>query len=117
MICRIWHGWATEANADAYERLLRNKIFPGILRREIPGFQTIDLLKRAVPDGIEFATLMWFDSIEAVQRFAGPDYEIAVVPPEARRLLAQFDRRSAHFNVIEQKGEATPCTANPIGRQ
>jgi hypothetical protein len=38
-----------------------------------------------VPEGIEFVTLMWFDSIEAVQRFAGPDYEVAVVPPEERR--------------------------------
>jgi heme-degrading monooxygenase HmoA len=68
MICRIWHGWTTEANADAYESLLRSEIFVGILRREIPGFQAIDLLRRSVPEGIEFVTLMWFDSIEAVQR-------------------------------------------------
>lgn len=50
---------------------------------------------------------MWFDSIEAVQRFAGPNYEEAVVPPEARKLLRRFDRQSAHFNVIERQ----PTTA------
>lgn len=103
MICRIWHGWATEANADAYERLLRSEIFVGILRREIPGFQAIDLLRRSVPDGAEFVTLMWFDSIESVQRFAGQDYEVAVVPPEAQQLLERFERRSAHYTVIEQR--------------
>ncbi|HLZ34025.1 MAG TPA: hypothetical protein VKP13_08400 [Nitrospira sp.] len=103
MICRIWHGWTTEAHADAYERLLRNEIFVGIVRREIPGFRAIDLLKRSVPEGVEFVTMMWFDSIEAVRSFAGPDYEMAVVPPEARQLLARFDSRSAHYTVEERR--------------
>lgn len=103
MICRIWHGWTTEANADAYERLLRDEIFAGILRREMPGFRAIDLLRRSVPGGAEFATLMWFDSIEAVHRFAGPDYEVAVVPPEARQFLVRFDARSAHYTVMERQ--------------
>lgn len=103
MICRIWHGWATEANAEAYERLLRSEIFASIRRREIPGFRAIDLLRRSVPDGVEFATLMWFDSIEAVHSFAGPDYEVAVVPPEVRQLLVCFDQPSAHYTVPERR--------------
>ncbi len=103
MICRIWHGWTTEANADAYERLLRSEVFPGIFRREIPGFRALDLLRRSLPDGVEFVTLMWFDSIETVRRFAGPDHEMAVVSPKARELLARFDQRSAHYTVVEQR--------------
>lgn len=103
MICRIWHGWTSEANAEAYERLLRSEVFPGILRREILGFQAVDLLRRSVPDGVEFATMMWFDSIEAVQRFAGLDYEPAVVPPKAQELLTRFDARSTHYTVIERQ--------------
>lgn len=103
MICRIWRGWTTEANGDAYEHLLLNEIFAGILRREIPGFRAIDLLRRSVPDGVEFVTLMWFDSIKAVQRFAGPDYKVAVVPPEARELLMRFDNQSAHYTVAKRR--------------
>ncbi len=103
MICRIWHGWTTEADADAYERLLRSEIFPSIIRRKISGFQAIDLLRGSVPEEVEFVTIMWFDSVEAVQRFAGPDYEVAVVPPEARALLARFDQRSAHYTVVEKR--------------
>jgi hypothetical protein len=34
---------------------------------------------------------MWFDSIDAIRDFAGEDYEVAVVPPKARKLLARFD--------------------------
>jgi hypothetical protein len=55
---------------------------------------------------VEFVTLMWFDSIEAVRAFAGPDYEMAVVPPAARELLQRFDSRSAHYEVRQPRGEA-----------
>lgn len=102
MISRIWHGWTTPANADAYERLLRAEVFTGIAARGIPGFRGIDLLRRPSGDSVEFVTVMWFDSLEAVRAFAGPDYEVAVVPPEARALLQRFDQRSAHYEVRER---------------
>jgi len=103
MICRIWHGWTTSANADSYESLLRSEIFAGIAARAIVGFQGIDLIRREGADEVEFVTVMWFDSIEAVRAFAGPDHEVAVVPPEARKLLARFDGRSAHYDVVERR--------------
>jgi hypothetical protein len=48
---------------------------------------------------VEFVTLMWFDSQQDVRVFAGPDYEVAVVPPAARALLLRFDERSAHYSA------------------
>ncbi len=47
MICRVWHGWTTIPNADAYEALLRDEVFPGIARRGVAGYQGIELLRRA----------------------------------------------------------------------
>jgi hypothetical protein len=38
--------------------------------------------------------------MDAVRAFAGLDYEVAVVPPEARRLLSRFDERSAHYEAV-----------------
>lgn len=99
MICRIWHGWTTAANADAYENLLRTEIFHGIAGRDIPGYRGIELLRSEGSDSVEFITLMWFDSLEAVRTFAGPDYQVAVVPPAARALLSRFDARSQHYEV------------------
>lgn len=99
MIIRLWHGWTTPANADAYERLLEEEIFRGIARRAIAGYRGIELLRRAAGGEVEFVTLMRFDSLEAVRAFAGQDYEVAVVPPSARRLLSRFDARSAHFEL------------------
>ena len=102
MIGRIWHGYTTPENADAYENLLKEEIFIGIRNRDIQGFQEIQLFRRELGDEVEFITIMWFDSIESVRAFAGEDYEIAVVPPKARLLLKHFDERSQHYEVREQ---------------
>lgn len=103
MISRIWRGWTTSRNADAYEALLKAEIFTGIIDRGITGFRGIDLLRREVEEGVEFVTVMWFDSLLAVQTFAGEDYERAVVPPKARQLLIRFDERAAHYEVVERR--------------
>jgi hypothetical protein len=99
MICRIWHGWTLTANADAYEALLKSEIFTGIQGRRIAGYRGIQLLRRRMEPEVEFITIMWFDSLDAVRTFAGKDYEAAVVPPKARALLARFDARSQHYEV------------------
>lgn len=99
MIVRIWHGWTSAANADAYERLLRNEIFTGIAGRRMQGYHGIELFRRLLGAEVEFVMLMRFDSLDAACAFAGDDYEAAVVPPRARELLARFDARSAHYDV------------------
>jgi antibiotic biosynthesis monooxygenase (ABM) superfamily enzyme len=104
MISRIWHGWTAPANADAYETLLRNEIFEGIQSRQIAGYRGIHLLRRDLGDEVEFITIMWFDSIEAVRAFAGQDYEVAVVPSKARAWLSRFDARSQHYQVRAEMG-------------
>jgi heme-degrading monooxygenase HmoA len=103
MINRMWHGWTTPTNADAYEQLLRSEIFPGIAARGVAGYRGFQLLRREVDDTVEFVTIMWFDSLAAVQEFAGEAYETAVVPPSARQLLLRYDERSAHYEVVEDR--------------
>ncbi len=99
MISRVWHGYTTPENADAYEALLKAEIFTGIQNRQIVGYNGIQLFRRSLEVEVEFITVMWFDSIEAVRTFAGEDYEVAVVPPKARTLLSRFDARSQHYEV------------------
>jgi heme-degrading monooxygenase HmoA len=102
MISRIWHGTTTPANADAYETLLKEEIFAGIRGRHIAGFREIQLFRRDLGPEVEFITVMWFDSLDAVRTFAGSDYEVAVVPPKARAILSHFDERSQHYEVRER---------------
>jgi hypothetical protein len=99
MISRIWHGYTSFDNADAYENLLKSEIFVSIKSRSIEGYNGINLLRRALANEVEFITIMWFDSIESVRKFAGDDYEKAVVPDEAHKLLSRYDQRSQHYEI------------------
>jgi heme-degrading monooxygenase HmoA len=100
VISRIWHGWTTRENAASYEALLRSEILPGIANRSIRGLQGAHLLRRDSPEGVEFVTILWFETLEAVREFAGEDHEAAVVPEKARRLLSRFDARSQHYETV-----------------
>lgn len=105
MICRLWRGWATRDNADAYERIVRVQVIPGIEAQRIPGFCSIDLVRRERDHDVEFMTLMWFDTLDAVKAFMGEDYEVAHVPAEAQAVLADFDKRSAHYEVLDRRDQ------------
>ena len=99
MISRIWHGYTTLENADAYEKLLKEEIFTGIKNRNIKGYRGIQLLRRNLDRETEFITIMWFDSLNSVKEFAGKDFENAVVPGKAQRILSRFDKISQHYEV------------------
>ncbi|CCE00651.1 hypothetical protein [Bradyrhizobium sp. STM 3809] len=99
MLKRIWRGWTTPANADAYEALLRSTIFPGIEDRAIPGFIGIELLRRPLAAEVEFMTIMTFTNEDAVVRFAGASRDQAVVPPAAHVLLGRYEAQSALYDV------------------
>ena len=103
MIKRIWHGYTTPENADAYERLLDTVVFPGIEAKKIPGYRSIELLRRAVGDEVEFTTVMSFDSLENVIAFQGADYEAAYVPDTARKILKRWDARSTHHEQVQSR--------------
>lgn len=105
MICRVWRGWTSPANADAYERVVRGEVIPGIEAQRIPGFRSIDLIRREREQDVEFMTLMWFDSLDSVRAFQGEDYEAAHVPAPAQAVLADFDRRSAHYEVLDRRDQ------------
>jgi heme-degrading monooxygenase HmoA len=105
MISRIWHGYTSFENADVYETLLKSEIFVGITSRKIEGYKGINLLRRSIENEVEFITIMWFDSIESVRKFAGNDYEKAVVPESAQKLLSHFDKRSQHYEVRNNEND------------
>ena len=99
----MWRGWTTPDNAEAYERIVRGDVIPGIEARNIPGFRQIDLMRRDVGDEVEFQTLMWFDNLDAIRAFMGEDYTVSHVPPAAQAVLKRFDRHADHFEVIDRR--------------
>jgi heme-degrading monooxygenase HmoA len=98
MIVRIWRGQATIENADAYYRHVTGTVFPALAG--IRGHRGAYLLRRETDGRVEFLALTLWESMEAVRQFAGEDIENAVVEPEARAVLAEFDTFARHYEVV-----------------
>jgi hypothetical protein len=103
MICRLWRGWTTPENADAYQAIVHRQVIPAIEERSISGFRGIDLMRRDLGAEIEFQTLMWFDDLDSIRAFVGDDYQVSHVPGAARAVLKRFDERAAHYEVIDRR--------------
>jgi hypothetical protein len=97
MIARLWRGWTPRENADAYERLLRDKVLPGL--RTIDGYLGGYVLRHDEDDEVEFAVVNLFESLDAVRAFAGPEYTVPVFEPEARQLLSKVEPIVRHYDV------------------
>lgn len=97
MIARHWRGWTTIENAGSYERLLRETVLPEL--KQIEGYCGGYILRNDHEDEAEFVVVNLFESLDAVKRFAGPDYAVAVFEPEAIRLLLRKDAVAVHYEV------------------
>ncbi len=97
MIARMWHGYTTPENADAYEATLKPELLPGLSK--MPGFLGSYLLRRASDGEVEFITIILWESYEALRAIAGENYETAIVPQERRKYLKRFDGKAQHYEV------------------
>jgi antibiotic biosynthesis monooxygenase (ABM) superfamily enzyme len=96
MITRLWRGWTSREDAKTYEQFLLTELFPSM--RAIPGFRGAEVLRRLDGDEVAFVTLTRFDSLDAVRAFAGPNYEVPVLEPQALAVLSRHDERALHFD-------------------
>ena len=99
MISRQWRGLAKSSQADKYVEHLRQETFPKL--KEIPGFVSASILRRSVPNGVEFLIVTTWESIDAIQGFAGTDVETAVVPPRVQKMMVEYDNRVRHYQIVQ----------------
>jgi heme-degrading monooxygenase HmoA len=97
VITRLWRGWTPADRAQQYERHYRCEVLPEL--RGVAGFEGARLLRRTTGDETEFVSLTFFDDLDAVRAYAGPDYETAVVADQAREVLVRFDDHVGHYET------------------
>lgn len=103
MIARVWHGYTTPDDAQAYENMLKPELLPGISKKR--GYRGSYLLRRHLGTEVEFITILLWDSLDDVRAAAGhDDYETAIIPDERRRYLKRFDAKSAHYEIAASHG-------------
>ena len=100
MISRQWRGLARAEYASSYESHLRSETFPSL--RSIEGFVDAAILKRTLPNGIEFLVITRWSSMAAIEKFAGADVEAAVVPDKVQAMMLEYDRRVRHYDVVTE---------------
>ena len=97
MIERVWRGWTSEANGDAYAAFLRDTLLPSA--HSIAGYLGARVLRRRVRDEWEFMTITHFASFAAIRSFAGDDLEAPHIAPQARALLSRWEERVWHYEI------------------
>ena len=98
MVWRLWRGLAKATRAAAYLEHLQLETFPAI--RKLPGFIGASILQRSLPDGVEFLVVTQWQSLEAIQAFAGANIEVAVVPQRVRDMMIEYDAIARHYDVV-----------------
>ena len=68
-IARIWRGRTTRAKADAYAAYLYEYGIKPLREKAL----AVELLREDRTEETEFVTISYWESVEAMSRFAGPD--------------------------------------------
>ena len=98
MIARIWRGWTSRDDAEAYVRYMEHVAAPDSLGT--PGNRGFSVLHRPDGDREEFLTVSLWDSLESIRAFAGDEIEKAVFYPEDDRYLADRELTTSHFHFV-----------------
>jgi heme-degrading monooxygenase HmoA len=97
MIARLWSAHTTSALTHAYLNHFSASVQPAL--RKFPGYVGSAVMTREVQGSVEILVATLWQSREAIDAFAGPDRENAVVDPEAGALLTEYDRRVRHYEI------------------
>ncbi|HSK17195.1 MAG TPA: antibiotic biosynthesis monooxygenase [Gaiellaceae bacterium] len=109
MIARIWRGWTRPEDAEAYAAYMEEVAAPESLGT--PGNRGFSVLHRRDGEREEFLTISLWDSLEAIEAFAGDEIEQAVFYPEDERYLVERELTVGHFEYLEPATGTGPAPA------
>lgn len=100
MVIREWRARASNESKSLYPNHFREFVLPKL--RNLEGFVAASLLTRELDGEIEFVVITRWQSMQSVMKFAGPEFDKAVVEPEAAKGLLSYDRTVQHYDVVEE---------------
>ncbi len=98
MIVRMWHGKVPTSKAAAYREFTNGRALPDY--QSVKGNLSAYVLEREEGDITHFITLTFWESLEAIQGFAGQDVEVAKYYPEDKDFLLEFEPTVVHYEVV-----------------
>jgi heme-degrading monooxygenase HmoA len=106
MIARIWRGWTSREDAEAYARYMEEVAAPDSL--ETPGSRGFSVLHRPDGEREEFLTMSLWESLDVIRAFAGDDIERAVFYPEDDRYLVERELTVSHYDYVPTGTDHAP---------
>lgn len=97
MIARIWHGITLTTAADDYLAFLRERAVADY--RATPGNLSVQILHRQDGRQTHFITLTHWQSLQAIEAFAGADITRARYYPEDSGFLLEFEPTVQHYAI------------------
>jgi len=98
MISRHWNGLCKRDAADRYVEHLERESVPQLAA--LPGFIRASILRRGLAAGTDFQVVTLWESLAAIEAFAGQDVDAAVVPASVQAMMLSYDRKVAHYEVV-----------------
>jgi heme-degrading monooxygenase HmoA len=102
LIARIWRGQTLAIRADDYAKYLYDEGVCAIAR--IPGNRGVQMLRKVDGDIADFQVLSFWESVEAIKRFAGDKYEEVHHLPDDARYMIGAGPTVEHFEVVADTG-------------
>jgi len=87
---------------ESIRAIAARRNFPTIAAQKIEGYRGAELFVRESGDEMEFVTLLRFDSMDAVNEFAGPEATKPVIFPKAEKLITRMEQ-AQHYRVAIDK--------------
>jgi heme-degrading monooxygenase HmoA len=101
-IARVWHGRTPASKGEEYVEYIKETGVKGLI--EIEGNLGVLLFKRINKDIAEFTVISFWESKEAIQRFAGEDINKARYYPEDSKYLLEMPPELEHYDVSVASG-------------
>jgi heme-degrading monooxygenase HmoA len=97
MVARTWYTRTTRQNFDIYRKHYVEKNLPRL--RAVTGFIGAQVFTRVVDENVEIFVITFWKSFAAIDAFASPDRDAAVVPPDMAPLLISYDPQVRHYEI------------------
>ena len=104
MIVRMWHGMVEASKADEYAEFMKERAVPDY--SSVEGLKKLLFLRNADTDVAHFLLVTYWDSMEAVKKFAGERPEKAKYYPEDDDFLLEKEETSALYDVFYESSDA-----------
>ena len=100
----MWHGIVEASKADEYSEFMKERAVPDY--SSVDGLKKLLFLKDVKDDVAHFLLVTYWDSIEAVKKFAGENPEKAKYYPEDDDYILEKEETSALYEVFYESNDA-----------